>query len=148
VQICKKSVGVLGCIICLFLVFGSVLYSVVIDLRKHNVWQASVETSRRIDSFGHAVWAFYGLVDGKWPASLEQVKRYNDSFNADENDWWSTAYRYESYSNGCVISSAGPDQIFGTGDDIVTVFTNGDVVLSRRVGSVTNFGGAESRKQP
>ena len=124
-----------ACIV-IFLVYF--FCSMVAGFRKQNAWNASENASKCIDLIGACAWEIYDTGKHVWPERLSQLN--NERRILDGPDPWGTQYRYERLNSGCVISSAGPDRIFGTGDDIVTAFTNDAVVTSRRVGSVTNFG--------
>lgn len=74
---------------------------------------------------------------GQLPSHLEDVPDLREADGEVPKDLWGSAYRYDRRSNGSfVLRSAGPDRLFGTGDDLVHGDTPKDLALEAAVESL------------
>ena len=65
--------------------------------------------------------ADYHARHGQWPESLSDLMPREEAILPDP---WGSPFRCQVRQNVCTVSSAGPDRVFGTEDDIVTVVTS------------------------
>ena len=60
--------------------------------------------------------ADYKSAHTQYPADIRELKKNLDGETLD--DEWGTMVKYELTENGYVVTSAGPDKIHGTSDDL------------------------------
>jgi hypothetical protein len=71
---------------------------------------------------------------GQLPLHLEEVPDLREPDGRAPKDPWGSEYRYDRESNeSFVLQSAGPDRVFGTGDDLVHGDAPKDLALEAAV---------------
>ena len=85
---------------------------------------AGEQALTELGALGNSVTAFFSR-HSRLPANLEELTQSIDEsepiVTTIPNDPWGTAYRYEAQGNAFYLTSAGPDTLFDTDDDVTSV---------------------------
>ena|ERR1039458_2403753 len=104
-----------------FLVVGLVIVFAIRDVRSYTMQFPIHVANTSIQALVLELRSYCnGHPDSPYPSSLDQVRIKDPRWKIDP---WGTPFRYQLLTNGCVLSSAGPDRQFGTADDIVRRLT-------------------------
>lgn len=129
-----KNPAILGAIILVFIVLGTLLTSRIQTQPDAAVPQVDLEARarREVDTLTKAL-QMYQRDTGRYPSEAEGLVALVQNpgiadwgghyVNVIKPDPWKTPYRYSLTPDGMEVRSAGPDRTFGTAADIFTTMT-------------------------